>query len=312
MKLVKKSRTFPDKLKVARARIPVRMATGLYGAIIGASLSATFILPHVSADDDKSSDAQQLVCEMVNYEIDAHKRDQSLWRYREIEDHDGKRETRDVIETREGTLDRLVAINGRPLTAAEQRKEDERLQKLATHPADLEKQKKQTAEDAERERRLLQMLPNAFLYQVAGTEGDLIHLKFVPNPSFRTSTHEAAVFHHLAGDLWIDSRSKRLARIDGTLIGDVKFGGGVLGHLNKGGTFAVRQQPVENGAWEMASLNVQMNGKALFFHSITVHEKQECSNFRPVAGNTTPEEAAALLKHGEAPASANAAASREH
>jgi len=156
------------------------------------------------------------------------------------------------------------------------------------------------------------MLPDAFRYQMVGTEGDLIHLTFAPNPSFRTSTHEAAVFHHLAGDLWIDSRSKRLERIDGALMSDVKFGGGMLGHLNKGGTFAVRQQPVGNGVWEMASLNVQMNGKALFFHSITVHEKQECSNFRPVAGSTTPEEAASLLRHSEASASAKAGASRDH
>lgn len=311
MSLVKKWRTFSHRSPVARSRTLV-FVTGLCGAILAAGLLTAFTPLLVAATDDKSPDAQQFVREMVNCEIDAQKKDQSLWQYREIKDHDGKRETRDVVETRKGTLDRLIAVDGRPLGAAEQRKEDERLQKLATHPADLQKQKKQTAEDAERERRMLQMLPDAFRYQIVGMEGDLIHLKFVPNSSFRPTTHEATVFHHLAGDLWIDSHSKRLERIDGTLISDVKFGGGMLGHLNKGGTFEVRQQPVGNGVWEMASLNVQMNGKALFFHSITVHEKQECSNFRPVAGSTTPEEAASLLKHGEASASANAAASREH
>jgi hypothetical protein len=312
MKLVKQSRTFPHKSPVARSRIPVSTVTSLCGALIGVSLMLALISTRAVATDNKSADAQQLVREMVNCEIDAQKKDQSLWQYREIKDHDGRRETREVVETREGTLDRLVAVDGRPLTAAEQRKEDDRLQKLATHSADLEKQKKQTAEDGERERRMLQMLPDAFRYQMVGTEDDLIHLKFVPNPSFRPSNHEAAVFHHLAGDLWIDSRSKRLARMDGTLISDVKFGGGMLGHLNKGGTFEVRQQPVGNGVWEMASLNVQMNGKALFFHNISVHERQECSNFRPVAANMTPKEAASLLKHSDVSASANASAFNEH
>lgn len=308
MKLAKQSRTFPGKFRVTRRRVPVRVVTGLCGTLVVTGLILASFPARVTAAENKSGDARQLVREMVNCEIDAQKKDQSLWQYREIKDHDGKHETRDVVETRKGTLDRLVAVNGRPLTATEQRKEDERLQKLATHPADLEKQKKQGAEDGQRERRMLQVLPDAFHYQMAGTEGDLIHLKFVPNPAFRPTTHEASVFHHLAGDLWIDSHSKRLARMDGTLMSDVKFGGGMLGHLNKGGKFEVRQQPVGNGVWEMASLNVQMNGKALFFHSITVHEKQECSNFRPVAGNTTPEEAASLLKHGEATPSANAAA----
>lgn len=269
------------------------------GLIAGLTLffSASWVLQAHSAE--KTSDANALVREMVRTETKAQMSDHSLWRYREIIDRGGRKETRDVVQTQNGTLDRLVAVDGRRLDSRQQQKEDQRVERLATNPSDLAKAKRETNEDAERERRLLQMLPDAFRYQEEGTEGSLIHLKFSPNPNFRASTREATVFHHLSGDLWIDSQSNRLARISGTLNSEVKFGGGILGHLNRGGTFSVRQQDVGNGVWELTNLDVQMNGKALFFHSITVHQKQECSDFRPVNANTTPEQAAAMLKQGQ-------------
>lgn len=282
------------------------------GLIAGVTLffSAAWVLQAAAAD--KASSADSLVREMVSVETKAQLNDHSLWRYREILDHGGRKETRDVVQTQNGTLDRLIAIDGRPIDSRQQQKEDQRSHKLATNPSELAKSKRETAEDADRERKLLQMLPDAFQYQEQGTEGGLIHLKFSPNPDFRATTREATVFHHLTGDLWIDSKSKRLARISGTLNSEVKFGGGVLGHLNRGGTFSVRQQDVGNGIWEMTDLNVQMNGKALFFHSITVHQKQECSDFRPVSGNTTPQQAAAMLKQDQQAEARATPSSKEH
>jgi len=46
----------------------------------------------------------------------------------------------------------------------------------------------------------------------------------------------------------------------------------VLGHLNRGGKFEVRQTEVAPGHWEMTALNVEMKGKALFFKTIGVQE----------------------------------------
>ncbi|HET9401984.1 MAG TPA: hypothetical protein VFO34_13635 [Candidatus Acidoferrales bacterium] len=282
------------------------------GLIAGVSLffSAAWVLQADSAE--KPSDAEALVREMVRAETKAQLNDHSLWRYREIINRGGRKETRDVVQTQSGTLDRLVAVDGERLDSHQQQKEDQRVHRLATNSNDLAKAKRETSEDAERERRLLQMLPDAFHYQEQGTEDGLIHLKFSPNPDFRASTREAMVFHHLTGDLWINSQAKRLARISGTLNSEVKFGGGLLGHLNRGGTFSVRQQDVGNGTWEMTNLDVQMSGKALFFHSITVHQTQECSDFRPVNSGITPEQAAAMLKQNQqAEARANPASQKK-
>jgi hypothetical protein len=36
---------------------------------------------------------------------------------------------------------------------------------------------------------------------------------------------------------------------------EVKFGGGLLGHLDKGGTFDAKQEPITKGYWEMTGLD---------------------------------------------------------
>jgi hypothetical protein len=45
------------------------------------------------------------------------------------------------------------------------------------------------------------------------------------------------------------------------------------GHLDAGGHFHVKQEEVQPGYWELAVLDVEMKGKALFFETIDVQEE---------------------------------------
>jgi glutamine synthetase len=76
---------------------------------------------------------------------------------------------------------------------------------------------------------------------------------------------------------------------------DVKLGGGLLGHLDKGGKFEVRQAEVAPGQWEMTVLDVDMKGKALLFKTIDVRETENHSDFHPVPDDVTLAEAADIL-----------------
>jgi len=77
---------------------------------------------------------------------------------------------------------------------------------------------------------------------------------------------------------------------------EVKFGGGLLGPLDKAGTFDVKQEPITKGYWEMTVLNVDMNGKALFFKTITVRQKISRSEFKRVPDDLAVAQAVDLLK----------------
>ncbi|HET6181241.1 MAG TPA: hypothetical protein VFE61_30265 [Candidatus Sulfotelmatobacter sp.] len=120
-------------------------------------------------------------------------------------------------------------------------------------------------------------------------------MTFKPNPHFRPPSHEAAVFHATEGVLWVNAKQLRLAEISGHLTRPVKFAGGVLGHLDAGGQFYVKQEEVQPGYWELAALNVSMEGKALFFKTIGVQQKMERSGFRRVPDDLTAAQVAKLL-----------------
>lgn len=242
-----------------------------------------------------ASDPHALVSEVVKNEMNSQNTDQSLWSYSETRKQHGKTEVLQAVETKDGEIDHLISINGKPLSAKEQQRENRRIQSLLTHPEQVRKQRKNEANDANEERKLLQMLPNAFVYKYDGTRGNEVKLRFVPNPQFRASGHESEVFHHMQGEMYIDRRQKRLVEMDGKLTSPVKFAGGLFGHLDQGGTFTVKQQDVGGGHWEMTYLDVQMNGKALFFKTIAVHETEAYSSFRRVPDGTTASRAGEFL-----------------
>jgi hypothetical protein len=68
--------------------------------------------------------------------------------------------------------------------------------------------------------------------------------------------------------------------------------------LDRGGTFHVKQADVGSGHWEMTLMNVQMNGKVLFFKSIAVLEKNSFSDFTPLPSGATLQQAADFLTKG--------------
>ena len=96
---------------------------------------------------------------------------------------------------------------------------------------------------------MFRILPDAFVFNYAGRDGELTKLTFKPNPTFQPPSLEAGVFHDMEGEMRIDINQERLAGIAGQLMLDVKFAGGLLGHLDKGGTFEVKQLEIAAGRW---------------------------------------------------------------
>jgi hypothetical protein len=221
--------------------------------------------------------------------------DHTNWMYRLEKEQYGKKQVEEIIETKEGSLSRLLSINDQPLTAKQQQEEDQRVRELMTSRS--AQQKLQRALDAEviQGRRLFKMLPDAFVFSYAGDEGNLVKLSFRPNPSFHLPSLEARVFHDMEGEMWVDCKQERLAAFDGHLTQTVKFGFGLLGHLDKGGHFEVRQAEVVPGHWDMTTLSLEMTGKALLFASIGVQKRENHRDFHQVSDDLTLTQAADIL-----------------
>jgi len=221
--------------------------------------------------------------------------DHTNWMYRLEKEQYGKKEVEEIIETKEGSLSRLLSVNDRPLTAKQQEEEDQRVQELMTSRSAKRELQRALDADTLQGRRLFKMLPDAFVFNYAGGDGNLIKLRFRPNPNFDPPSLEARVFHDMEGEMWVDCKQERLAAFNGHLTQDVKFGLGLLGHLNKGGHFEVTQAEVVPGHWDMTTMSVEMTGKALLFKSIGVQKRESRRDFHQVPDDLTLTQAADIL-----------------
>jgi hypothetical protein len=250
--------------------------------------------------DQQNVSANELVKATVQNELNAIDNDRTHWMY-QLETHKaGTTETKELVETPRGNLARLVARNGQPLTPDEQKQEDANLQKFINDSAALQKQRRELDQDEKKTKELLALLPDALTYTYASRDGNNAKLTFQPNPGFHPPSREAHVFHAMEGQLVVDTKEHRLVEFSGHLIHPVKFGGGLLGDLQKGGTFDVRQQQVGPGHWEICLLKVNIKGRALFFKTISVQQDETHTNFKRVPDELTLAQAEDLLKKSQA------------
>lgn len=244
---------------------------------------------------DGQPPANELVRQIVQNELQAQKNDHSHWMLRLETRKSGTTEVREVVETKDGDLDWLISVDGEPLPEDQRRERERGLQRLIHNPAELKKWKGETDEDEARSQRLLKVLPDALIFEYGEQRGDSVKLKFTPNSHFRPPSHDAAVVQAMEGVLWVNWRQKRLMEISGRLTRSVKFGGGLLGHLDMGGYFYVKQEEIQAGYWELTVLNIGMKGKALFFKTIGVQEEMKRSMFSRMRDDLTAAQGADLL-----------------
>jgi hypothetical protein len=241
----------------------------------------------------------QLVREVVYNELHDHDR-HGYWRYW-IERHTSKETRReDQVETASGPITRLSLSNGRPLSLEGQQAEQTRLHHLLASPQEQARHRQEYADDEKRIGRIVALLPDAFLYQYAGEENGCHRLHFHPNPAYPAHSIEARIFHAMSGDLWIDARSKRLARLDGHLEENVDFGFGILGRLYKGGWFRLQRTQVSTTDWKTERLEVHMVGRAMLFKTIARETSEVRGGFVSVPESLSLAQGMALLDQADA------------
>ena len=159
--------------------------------------------------------------------------------------------TKEIMETREGAVARLLEINDSPLGTVDGQKEEARLAALDADPGRQRHRKQAEDEDQERVFKVLRALPSAFVYQDAGpvtaATGKVERYTFTPDRKFSPPDLETQVLTGMSGEIWIDQRSGRVARLEAHLQRDVDFMWGVLGRLSKGGWITIEQADVGGG-----------------------------------------------------------------
>jgi hypothetical protein len=168
---------------------------------------------------------------------------------------------------------RLIAVNDKPLTAAELAERD------AEHRSDLEKMENETPErrarrlekTAEEQEHLEAMISDAFAVFAPTPAGRewvdgqrVLVADLQPRADAHVTTREGGWMKRFAGRVWISETNYQIARIDMRAIDDVTIGWGIVGRIHKGSRFLLVRRFVED-VWLPSSLTYEASGRTLLF-----------------------------------------------
>ena len=250
------------------------------GLLVWALLPAFCVMG--SAQPAKSYPPKSYVWEAVRAELAASAADHSLWLYYEVDRKPGDGAVQWAAETRMGELDRMLQKDGHPLSLAQQRG---KMDAFIRDTAAQARQRRGGRHDDRQAALMLNMLPNAFLWTITGRRDGATTLHFRPDPGFRPPTWETRVFAAMEGDMVVDDTHFRIESLKGRMIRQVKFGWGVFGEIEPGGTFDVERRQIGKGIWQITETHVHIQGHALIFKNISEQEDDVKSRFQELPAN---------------------------
>jgi hypothetical protein len=245
-----------------------------------------------SARETQAQDPQRLIQRIVDQEYAAYQTEHTNWVFLDQTRNPKHHDVRWVVQTPEGEVQRLVEEDDRRIALSKQQ------ELIRNFVQDREAQKKQIGEiDHDRKQiiDLMRLLPSGFVWKETNRTATVVCFHFEPAPHFHPPTREARVMSGMAGDLVADAQQNRILSVQGHLIHDVNFGGGILGKLRQGSFFSIEQDQVGPSLWQLKAVHVHMSGNALLFKSVALEEDDDRCNFELQRPKLTLGEAAEIV-----------------
>jgi hypothetical protein len=261
-------------------------AVGRHHAAATLAVLLVFASLPLAAQQQSQPAALEAVKAAVAAELQASDTDKSIWMYRDRDDTPDKRATYQTIETREGTLRKLIELNGQPLTPEAAQAEDARILKYVHDASEQSKARKNGSHDDAQATEMLKMLPNAFIWTIVSQTPELTNLRYTPNPAFNPPDIQSHVFGMMAGEMFIASDGNRIRTFKGQLTENVNIGFGLV-RMYKGGTFDIERRQVGGSThWQIIETHVHIAGHALFFKNIGTQEDEVKTEWKPSPAET--------------------------
>jgi hypothetical protein len=187
---------------------------------------------------------------------------------------------------------RLIAVDGKPLTANELAERD------AEHQRDLAKEAEKVRTESPRQRheRLREIEEDTrhreqiwddvvAVYAPTFVGRDVIDGKRIlvadlnPRSDARVATREGRWMKYFAGRVWIDEADHQIVKLDMKAFEDLTIGWGIVGRLHKGSRLVYARRQFD-GAWLPAELTYQATGRTLLFRPFEFAVTTTYSDYR--------------------------------
>jgi hypothetical protein len=183
---------------------------------------------------------------------------------------------------------RAVERDHKPLPPAEQKKEQERLDRIAARldretAAEKERHIAEYEASRRRERQFLLEVTSAFDIHLEGDQMVQGHPAWVisgtPKPGYHPRSREGAAMLKIRGKIWIEKADYQWVRVEGETIGTISFGW-FLARLNPGAKLVLEQSRVNDEVWLPSRLFVSGSGRIGLLERLAQDEEITWSNYR--------------------------------
>lgn len=211
---------------------------------------------------------------MVDHQTEYLRHEGDHFRYH-LHRVDPKEDTlRDVIETADGALTRLLQHNGVALTQAENDGDRKRLTEYI-QSGDLRKKQKDEQRNQSYGLELLTAMPRAMIYTMTPGQPQLQHLDrpqwvldFTPNPQFHAKSVAEELSTGLAGRLWIDAADHHLVRAEVHINRNLDVAMGLLIRVYTGGTIEYDQRRIAEGVYAYSHIRMHLRLRELMIRTV--------------------------------------------
>jgi hypothetical protein len=233
---------------------------------------------------------RSLIVDAAANELVALHHKDSYLRYRMETVNEKGEQVRDVIESKDGTVARLILKDGKPLTAEQDKWERQRLNDMIASPADYAKHVKNGESEKTMADKMLPLMSDAMIntYTLgqpqSGRNGGAqeIVLDYKPNPKWVPPNTEAQALTGLEGRVWIDAKTHYVVRMEGTIFRGVNFGWGILGHIYPGGKMVLNQTNVGGNRWIFTDFSMQLTVRALMVKTLNIRSSAKADSFQTI------------------------------
>lgn len=183
--------------------------------------------------------------------------------------------------------ERLIALNGEPLSAGAQRSEQQKqkqavAKRRAESPRERQKRIASYQKDRHRDHAMMQQLTKGFNFTLTGEEKlgafDVYTLRAEPKPGYKPPNMETEVLTGMKGQMWIDKGSYQWVKVRAEVIRPVSIAG-FLAQVQPGTQFELEKMPVENGIWLPKHFAMKAHAKVLMLVNRSSHEDQTYSDY---------------------------------
>ncbi len=193
----------------------------------------------------------------------------------------------------------LVAKDGKPLSASDQEKENEktkkRIEEIQKDQAKKDEKNEKESESGKTEGKddddpgievflRTSQFVNPRRERFHGQ--DVLVFDFEGNPEYKPKKLEERVVQQLSGVIWIDEKQLEVARLEAYFVKDVRFAGGLLANLQKGTSFIYEQAFVNNEVWLPTYEEVHVGVRLLLVKGFKVNEVTRYSDYQRFSVDT--------------------------